>query len=151
VYRTIQPTELLPATITQQMIPSLRTATPSRIRRTWLIFVGIGAAAWIAIVACTPLINALYSVRVSLFPLLIIAGAGLPLKYGNYALVAGLVARGRIKNRLRSSLVAGIVAVALVGVAAALWGPREVLVGVIVAEAVLTALLLRVTYSMDAP
>ena len=151
VYRTIQPTELLPATITQQMIPSLRTAPPARIRRTWLIFVGIGAAAWVAIVACTPLINALYGVRVSLLPLLIIAGAGLPLKYGNYALVAGLVARGYIKKRLRSSLVAGIVAVALVGAAAAFWGAREVLAGVVVAEAVLTALLLRVTYSIAAP
>jgi hypothetical protein len=143
VYRTVQPPEILASTVSQQITTGLRSASHARVTTIWLAFGAGGAVVWGAIVGATPLIDSIYDVQHSLFLLLFTAGAGVPVKFGNYALVAALVAKGGIQRRLRASLLTGIVATALAGLAAFAAGAEGVLVAVVGSELVLCALLRR--------
>ncbi|RFA18745.1 polysaccharide transporter [Subtercola boreus] len=120
-YRVAQPLEVIPATISQQLIPRIRTLSHSFVRY-WLIFVGLGLACALVLIVSQNLVRAVLGSESfdSVIFVLIVLSMG-P-KFGNYALVAYSMGKGYIRQRLIATITVGIIAVTLTVLACILFG-----------------------------
>lgn len=131
-FRIVQPLEILPATIGQQLIPRLRRRRldPSRV---WASLVGTGlvlsgALAVFALVFQDKLAEQSFNLAVFLVVLI-----SVPIKFGNYALVATAIGYGLVRQRLIAAAIVGVVTLAAV-IAALLLAPSTALPVVTVAS-----------------
>lgn len=114
--RVIQPLEVVPAVVSQQVIPRVRTRDLTA-TRPWVGFAAAGVAGGVVVVLCEPLIEWLFRQELSPAGLLVLLAATLPFKFGNYALAAFLLALGGVRRKTILSLTVGI-ATAVGGAAA---------------------------------
>jgi hypothetical protein len=143
VYRVTQPVELLPATASQQAVRSLRDARRVTVLRHWASYLAVGCIVAIVLALTSSLISDLFRMPTSFRLLLILGLASIPLKFGNYLLVAGVLARRAVAARLRAALVCALLTVACVAVAAIMSGVQAVLLVSLATEALLAAMLFR--------
>lgn len=108
VYRVIQPLEILPATASQQLMPRLVRKRYASIP-IWASFAATGLVLAIAVVAARPVIEQVFGVPLEPWIVLIVVASALPLKFGNYALSAIVMARGLVRWRLVVTLIVGLV------------------------------------------
>lgn len=113
--RVIQPLEVVPAVVSQQMIPRVRTRDLTA-TRPWVGFAAVGLVCGVVVVLCGPLIEWLFRQPLSPTGLLVLLAATLPFKFGNYALAAFLLALGGVRRKTMLSLAVGV-ATAVGGVA----------------------------------
>ncbi|WP_233189114.1 lipopolysaccharide biosynthesis protein [Subtercola sp. Z020] len=139
-YRVAQPLEVIPATISQQLIPRVRTLGHSFVRY-WLLFVGLGLACAAVLIVAQDLVRAVLGSEHfdSLVFVLIVLSMG-P-KFGNYALVAYSMGSGYIRQRLIATITVGIIAVTLTLVACLLFGNTALATVTLVSELTLAAVL----------
>lgn len=110
-YRLVQPLEILPATLGQQAIPRLVGGRVSA-RRLWVMFAGLGATAALALFIASPILGRMFSQSLWLSAIFLVIVLSVPLKFGNYALTAWMLARGRVGVKLRLTVGVGLAAVA---------------------------------------
>lgn len=108
-YRLLQPLELVPATLAQQVLPRARRGklSPGPV---WLAFAGGGALLALSAVAARPVIEALLNANITPLAPFVIVAAATPLKFGNFALTAFAMARNAIRRKLLLTLMVGTVA-----------------------------------------
>lgn len=109
-YRVVQPLEILPATASQQLIPRVGAGNRTPLWY-WCRFSIGGVLLGIVVLAVSPYIFESFfheDIDITLLLLLILS---VPVKFGNYALVAIVLARRRPEIRLLCSVVVGIIAV----------------------------------------
>lgn len=114
--RVIQPLEVIPAVVSQQVIPRVRTRDLTA-TRPWMGFAAAGLACGVIVVLCEPLIEWVFRQELSPPGLLVLLAATLPFKFGNYALAAFLLALGGVRRKTILSLAVGV-ATAVGGAAA---------------------------------
>ncbi|TFB96808.1 hypothetical protein E3O42_16860 [Cryobacterium adonitolivorans] len=110
VYRVIQPLELVPGIMSQQLLPRIRIR-PGSPWRYWAAFASGGVVTCVIVVLLRAPIEAIFGapfVPVAVF--FIVALSIIP-KFGNYALVAYLMGTGRIRIRLSVTIAVGASAV----------------------------------------
>lgn len=131
-FRIVQPLEILPATIAQQLIPRLRRRRFAPVR-VWVWFTGTGLviAAVLALLAAVSS-DALNEPSFDLVVFLLILSS-VPVKFGNYALVATAIGHGLVRQRLVAAAVVGLMTLAAV-TAALVWAPSTALPAVTVAS-----------------
>ncbi|MFC9360243.1 hypothetical protein ACFTZB_27200 [Rhodococcus sp. NPDC057014] len=109
-YRVVQPLEVLPATASQQVIPRVRSGNRTPLWY-WSRFSIGGSLLAVVVLAVSPYIFETFfheDVEITLILLLMLS---VPVKFGNYALVAILLAKRRPEVRLFCSVVVGIIAI----------------------------------------
>ena len=149
--RITQPTELLPAAISSVYLPRLaREGSASRqstfITQGRLAF-ALGLAVAFTIATAGQFVLRVLGVAGQGAPwVLVILASLLPVKFLNYQLVALALADGRVKQRLRASLVVGVISVTTV-VFVAHTGAVPVAVTTLVCECILCLLLVRASHS----
>ncbi|MGI8393093.1 hypothetical protein [Leucobacter sp. W1038] len=138
VTRLIQPTEILPATLSQQAMPRLRSRKLDGGQfGLGLFLMGICIAACIFFV--WPAVEALFSVQGTMGLILLLLLASLPFKFLNYALVAHLYVRDAAIAKMAVSIgvgaliillsVTGVAYFGVVGVASAIFVGEVLLMG----------------------
>lgn len=111
VLRTIQPLEIVPAVLSQQVIPRVRKQR-LRAPRYWATLAGVGAAGALVAVALRPLIELVFAQPIDPPIVLGIVAATLPFKFGNYLLSAFLLATGGIAEKIIISASVGVAVLA---------------------------------------
>ena len=112
IYRVVQSLDLVPATLSLQLMPRVRDR-PAGPWRYWALFAAGGAIVAAAIVAFAPVLQLLFGrIELPWGAIVFIAAAFAP-KAGNFALVAYLMGVGRIRTRLAITAIAFAVAVPL--------------------------------------
>lgn len=109
-YRIVQPAEIIPATFSQQATPRLR-AGRLRVSQLWGVFVGVGLLAGVVLWGLRPVIELLLGVTINPTVIFLVVLLSLPLKFGNYALTAGLYAKQLVRSKLFVTLFVGLLAV----------------------------------------
>jgi O-antigen/teichoic acid export membrane protein len=147
VYRVVQPTEVLPSMLSQQLMPRIvvKSRSPGR---DWGYFAATGLGVAVGLVIALPLVESVLNQTIEpVLAFLIIAAASVP-KFGNYALVAHLLARGRVRQRLYVTVFVGVVSLALSAVVGAFGS--LVLFGLVslISEILLSVLAARVVNSI---
>jgi len=101
VYRIVQALDVLPGTLSLQMIPRARDRALS-VWRFWLSFTAGGLLIALALIAVHPLVGELFEQPITGMDLLVYVAVALSFapKSGNYAFVAFLMGTGRIRLRL---------------------------------------------------
>jgi O-antigen/teichoic acid export membrane protein len=84
----------------------------------WALFLGLGVLAATSVVALRPVIEAVFSYRFVPAVVLYIIALSVPVKFGNYALAAAVIAEGRLREKIATSLAVGALTVLLTVVAA---------------------------------
>jgi O-antigen/teichoic acid export membrane protein len=126
VYRIVQPIEIIPATLSQQLLPRVRRRG-LRAFRVWAFLAGIGLLTAGAVWALSPLIENLTQVEFNSGGVVFIAILlSVPLKFGNYALATFAMAHGMVRQRTVLTLMVGILAVVCVVLMAGTIGARGV-------------------------
>lgn len=129
-FRIVQPLEILPATISQQLIPRLRRRRFAPVRVwVWFAVTGLVIAGVLALLAVV-FSDALTEPSFDLVVFLVIL-ASVPVKFGNYALVATAIGHGLVRQRLVAAAVVGVMTLAAV-TAALVWAPSTALPAVTV-------------------
>lgn len=142
VYRAVQPTEIVPATLSQQLLPTLASATKDRLTRLRRQFALMGIGAFIALAAASPFLALLFATPPSTYvPLLLLASCSLPLKFRNYLLATFLTAAGHVKQRLKIALVCAAAALPIVAAAGAMAESYGIVTATIAIEFLLGTLL----------
>jgi O-antigen/teichoic acid export membrane protein len=152
-YRVVQPLEVLPATLSQQLIPRIRAAGRPARAYWWRFALGGLVLAGILALIREPVERVFggdaFDQAIFLVVLLSVAP-----KFGNYALMAYAMGSGLIRVRLTATVVTGVVAVALTLVACLTAGPALLAGVTLAAELVLSAaiavLLIRTRRKEDA-
>ena len=119
IFRVVQALELVPATLSVQMIPRIKAdKSPLRL---WLMFLSAGLAIALVVIFCWPLVSHLLDIalRPEFYIPVTIAFA---FKCGNYAIVAYLLGSGRVRARLIVTVTTGVIALLLVTGCALAWG-----------------------------
>ncbi|KTR51860.1 hypothetical protein NS359_08490 [Curtobacterium oceanosedimentum] len=130
-FRIVQPLEILPATVSQQLIPRLRRRRFAPVRVwAWFAMTGLVIAAVLALLAVgfSDAVPASFDLVVFLVIL-----TSVPVKFGNYALVATAIGHGLVRSRLVAAAVVGVMTLAAVA-AALVWAPSTALPAVTVAS-----------------
>lgn len=115
-YRIIQPMELIPATVAHQLLPQLRQGAP----KGSVVYSGffiLGVAFTSLAILCLPFIETLFETQISPAAPYLILAAVMPVKFGNYALTALLLAAGEVKRKLAISSSVGVLTTCIAGVA----------------------------------
>ncbi|MBM7412945.1 O-antigen/teichoic acid export membrane protein [Clavibacter michiganensis] len=137
-YRVVQPLEVLPATLSQQLIPRIRAAVRPARAYWWRFALGGLVLAGILALLRGPVEQVFggdaFDQAIFLVVLLSVAP-----KFGNYALMAYAMGSGLVRVRLTATIVTGVVAVALTLVAALTAGPALLAGVTLAAELVLSA------------
>jgi hypothetical protein len=139
-YRVVQPLEVVPATVSQQLIPRVRTMRHPFVRY-WAAFLVTGLAFTAALALFLPLVDRLVgddAFDPAVF--LIIALSAGP-KFGNYALVAYSMGRGFVSQRLTATIVVGVIAVTLTVVLSLVAGNTALAAVTLISEVVLAVVL----------
>ncbi|MFT2707133.1 polysaccharide transporter [Clavibacter zhangzhiyongii] len=152
-YRVVQPLEVLPATLSQQLIPRIRAAGRPARAYWWRFALGGLVLAGILALIREPVERVFggdaFDQAIFLVVLLSVAP-----KFGNYALMAYAMGSGLIRVRLTATVVTGVVAVALTLAACLTAGPALLAGVTLAAELVLSAaiavLLIRTRRKEDA-
>lgn len=110
VYRLIQPLEVVPGMMSQQLLPRIRLQ-PGNPWRYWAAFAagGVGTCALVVLLR-TPIEMVLGAPFIPVAVFFIVALSIIP-KFGNYALVAYMMGTGRIRTRLSITIAVGATAV----------------------------------------
>jgi hypothetical protein len=145
-YRIVQPLEVLPATLSQQLIPRIRAAGRPARAYWWRFALGGLVLAGILALLREPVAQVFGGDAFDQVVFLVILVSVAP-KFGNYALMAYAMGSGLVRVRLTATIVTGVVAVVLT-LAAALTAGTALLAGVtlaseLVLSAVIAALLIR--------
>jgi hypothetical protein len=137
-YRVVQPLEVLPATLSQQLIPRIRAAGRPARAYWWRFALGGLVLAGILALLRSPVEQVFgggaFDQAIFLVVLLSVAP-----KFGNYALMAYAMGSGLVRVRLTATVVTGVVAVILTLVAALTAGPALLAGVTLAAELVLSA------------
>jgi hypothetical protein len=145
-YRVVQPLEVLPATLSQQLIPRIRTAGRSARAYWWRFALGGLVLAGIIALIREPVEQVFGGDAFDQVVFLVILLSVAP-KFGNYALMAYAMGSGLIRVRLTATIVTGVVAVVLTLVACLTAGTvllaGVTLVSELVLSAAIAALLIR--------
>jgi hypothetical protein len=137
-YRVVQPLEVLPATLSQQLIPRIRTAGRAARAYWWRFALGGLVLAGILALLREPVARVFGGDAFDQVVFLVILLSVAP-KFGNYALMAYAMGSGLVRVRLTATIVTGVVAVALTLIACLTAG-TALLAGVtLAAELVLSA------------
>jgi hypothetical protein len=137
-YRVVQPLEVVPATLSQQLIPRIRTAGRGARAYWWRFALGGLVLAGIIALIREPVEQVFGGDAFDQVVFLVILLSVAP-KFGNYALMAYAMGSGLIRVRLTATVVTGIVAVVLT-LLACLTAGTVLLAGVtLVSELVLSA------------
>jgi hypothetical protein len=152
-YRIVQPLEVLPATLSQQLIPRVRAAGRPARAYWWRFALGGLVLAGILALLREPVARVFGGDAFDQVVFLVILLSVAP-KFGNYALMAYAMGSGLVRVRLTATIVTGVVAVVLT-LAAALTAGTALLTGVtlaseLVLSAVIAALLIRTRRKEDA-
>jgi hypothetical protein len=111
-YRVVQPLEVVPATVSQQLIPRVRNLKHSFVRY-WAVFLLTGLVFTGLLALFLPLISELVGDDAFDPTVFLIIALSVGPKFGNYALVAFSMGRGYISQRLTATIVIGVIAVTL--------------------------------------
>ena len=112
VYRIIQALDLVPGTLSLQLIPRIRDrATGPWVY--WFAFAAGGLTISIVVIAAMPIIEALFGHQFTDAWVFVLVALSFAPKSGNYALVAYLMGSGRIRTRLVLTVAAAVVSLAL--------------------------------------
>jgi len=111
-YRVVQPLEVVPATVSQQLIPRVRGLKHSFVRY-WAAFIVTGLVFTGLLALFLPLISRLVGDDAFDPAVFLIIALSVGPKFGNYALVAYSMGRGYISQRLTATIVIGVIAVTL--------------------------------------
>jgi hypothetical protein len=111
-YRVVQPLEVIPATLSQQLIPRIRRLKHPFVRY-WALFAATGLVLTGVLVLLIPLVEHLLADSAFDALVFVIIALSIGPKFGNYALVAFSMGRGYIAQRLTATIIIGAVAVAL--------------------------------------
>jgi hypothetical protein len=152
-YRVVQPLEVLPATLSQQLIPRIRAAGRPARAYWWRFALGGLVLAGIIALIREPVERVLGGDAFDQVVFLVILLSVAP-KFGNYALMAYAMGSGLIRVRLTATIVTGVVAVALTLIACLAAG-TTLLAGVtlaseLVLSAAIAVLLIRTRRKEDA-
>lgn len=109
-YRITQPMEMLPATLSQQILPRM-VAGRVRTITAWYSLAGLGVLVAIAVWFALPLFELALGVATTPVLLFLLVILSVPVKYGNYALSAGLYAHALLSNKLLVNLLVGALAI----------------------------------------
>lgn len=112
VYRLVQALDVLPGTVSLQMIPRAREQR-EKLLRVWVSFLGGGAAIAVVAIVCYPVLVSLFSGQLTNFVVFALIALSFAPKSGNYALVAFLMGLGRIRSRLALTAAGCVLAVGL--------------------------------------
>ncbi len=112
VYRLIQALDLLPGTLSLQMIPRVRERGTSPWAY-WALFFAGGATVALCVILAKPLIELLFGQQFDDVLVFIFVALSFAPKSGNYALVAFLMGVGRIRSRFVLTLIACLASVIL--------------------------------------
>lgn len=109
IYRIVQPLEIVPGTLSQQLLPRIRT------RRTgpwayWVAFAGGGLGICLALILGKPIIEFFVGGEIRPEIVFWVLAASVPFKWGNYALVAFVMGVGLIRARLLLTMAVGFIA-----------------------------------------
>lgn len=135
-YRVTQPWELVPATLSQQLVPRVRIGRIP-VRKAWAVFVALGAVLGGMTVVARPLIEWVFTFELEQWAILALIALALPLKFGNYALAAFMFARGMVVEKLKVTCVVGLFVAAVTLVMASTGGAAAVASMSLMAEALL--------------
>jgi hypothetical protein len=152
-YRVVQPLEVVPATLSQQLIPRIRAAGRPARAYWWRFALGGLVLAGIIALLRGPVEQVFGGDAFDQAVFLVILLSVAP-KFGNYALMAYAMGSGLVRVRLTATVITGVVAVALTLVACLAAGPTLLagvtLVSEIVLSVAIAALLIRNRRKEDA-
>jgi O-antigen/teichoic acid export membrane protein len=112
VYRIIQALDLVPGTLSLQMIPRVRNRTTGP-GAYWIAFFIGGALISAAVLIARPLIEFLFGEPFSDIAVFVLVALSFAPKSGNYALVAFLMGKGLIRTRLVLTVLACLTSLGL--------------------------------------
>ncbi|NDK91672.1 hypothetical protein GYA93_19140 [Gordonia desulfuricans] len=142
VLRIIQPPEVVPATISAQLLPRLRDATSRTTILTWWGFLAIGLVTAVSIGSVSGWVTEIFfDSPVSLFVLIAFL-MSMVIKSGNYGLVAVVLALRRPNARSICNIGIGAIAVLGAWYGGTSAGARGIGVSMLLCEALLSACLL---------
>jgi hypothetical protein len=149
----VQPLEVVPATLSQQLIPRIRAAGRPARAYWWRFALGGLVLAGIIALLRGPVEQVFGGDAFDQAVFLVILLSVAP-KFGNYALMAYAMGSGLVRVRLTATVITGVVAVALTLVACLAAGPTLLagvtLVSEIVLSVAIAALLIRNRRKEDA-
>jgi hypothetical protein len=134
--RVVQPLEVVPGVMGQQLLTRMKDGRA--VFLVWTVFVGLGALSATLVVVSRPLIEILFSYRFTPVVVLYVIALSVPVKFGNYALTAGVIGAGRLGAKIGTSLAVGAVTVVLTVLAAAHIGALGAASALVVGELLLT-------------
>ncbi|WP_166804468.1 polysaccharide transporter [Cryobacterium algoritolerans] len=138
VYRIVQPLEMVPGTVSQQLTPRIRSR-PNGPGFYWASFACAGLLVSVLLLIGAPLIEK--AVGGALEPrlvFLIIVGS-ISIKWGNYALVAFVMGIGLVRARFVLTLFVGMFAVTMSALLAPIYGAPGLAAVTLVSEVALSA------------
>jgi hypothetical protein len=150
--RVVQPLEVVPGVMGQQLLARMNSHRSALVP--WSLFFGLGALAATSVVALRPVIEVVFSYRFVPAVVLYIIALSVPVKFGNYALAAAVIAEGRLREKIGTSLVVGALTVLLTVVAAvqvgAMGAASALVAGELLLAGGLSAILIRSDVSFRA-
>jgi hypothetical protein len=139
-YRVVQPLEVVPATVSQQLIPRVRGLKHSFVRY-WAAFIVTGLVFTGLLALFLPLISRLVGDGAFDPAVFLIIALSIGPKFGNYALVAYSMGRGYISQRLTATIVIGVIAVTLTVVFSVALGNTALAAVTLISEVLLAIVL----------
>lgn len=144
VIRLVQPLEIVPATLSMQILPRLTSATTSRRKlflHVWFGFSALGLAAFILLVCTIPWVVDVVSDFPSSITVVVLLASAAVFKYGNYGLVSEILSLEMTAARTYCNLLVAAVIVPACVVAAIAYGLNGLALTVAVGEAFLAVVL----------
>lgn len=132
-YRITQPLELVPSTLAQQAIPRFASGGLSLVAL-FSGFAALGAACAAGVIATIPIAENLFSTALEPRLIIVFIACALPVKFGNYAMAASLLAHHRVRAKLRLTILVGLVAVIVAGASGRLGSSTGVAFTTLLAE-----------------
>lgn len=136
VYRLVQPLEVVPGTLAQQLTPRVRNRSNGPLKY-WIIFAGSGLLAAVCLTLVRPILEIILGGEFRPELIFFIIAASMPLKWGNYSLVSYAMGMGLIRSRLLVTSIVGLVALVLCAVLSQVGGAQALASVTIWAEALL--------------
>lgn len=107
-YRVVQPLEIVPSSVSTQLMPRVRDGS-FRPWRWWGLFLGYGVLVEVGLVLIRDIVPTFFGTGTWSMAAYLLIGASMPLKSGNYLLVARVLGHGGVDGRLRVTVVVGLV------------------------------------------
>lgn len=137
VYRLVQPLEVVPGTLAQQLTPRVRTRQNGPWSY-WLIFGGLGLVAAACLTAFRPILEIILGGQFQPDTIFLIIAASMPFKWGNYSLVSYAMGMGLVRYRLLVTSIVGLVASMLCVILSQVGGAPALALVTILGEVMLT-------------